>query len=170
MARGRSKTVTPLGESSSVSVSSSPCLSESASCLHLRGESRLLAVVGLCYLAQTELRTVTAPVGSLERETGRARTSPLPASEAARTTCRIFTFFKTCKRCESRSRCSKRPEKEPGWSVSPEALLASHDWCIEPFSGVPSNSCSNGRVSITSSTSESHVVPSGQFRLHSSCI
>jgi hypothetical protein len=170
MARGRSKTATHPGESSSVSVSFSPCLSESASCLPLRGESRLLGAVGLCYLARTGSRTVTAPVGSLERVTGRARTSPLPASEVARTTCRIFTFFKTCKRCESRLRCSKRREKEPGWSVSPEARLASLDWCTVPFSGVPFNSCSNGRVSITSSTSKSHVVSSRQFRLHSSCI
>ena len=170
MARGRSKTATHPGESSSASVSSSPCLLVSASCLHLRGESRLLAAVGFCYLAQTELHTVTAPVGSLERETGRARTSPLLDSEAARITCRTFTFFKTCKRCESRSRCNKRPEKAPGWSVSPEERLASQNWCTEPFSGAPFNSCSNGQVSITSSTSESHVVPSGQFRLHSSCI
>lgn len=154
MVRGRSKTATPLGESSSVSVSSSPCLSESASCLHLRGESRLLPSVGLGYLAQTESRTVTAPVGSLVRETGRARTSPLPDSEAARTTCRTFTFFKTCKRCESRSRCSKQLEKEPGWSASLEARLASQNWCTEPFSGAPFNSCSSGPVSTTSSTSK----------------
>lgn len=170
MARGRSKTATPLGESSSASASSSPCLSESASCLHLRGESPLWAAIGPWYLAQTGLHTVTAPVGSLERETGRARTSPPLASEAARTTCRTSTFFKTCKRCESRSRCNKRLEKEPGWSASPEARLASQNWYTVLFSGVPFNSCSNGRVSITSSTSKSHVVSSRQFRLHSSCI
>lgn len=157
MVRGRSKTATHPGGSSSASVSSSPCLSESASCLHLRGESRLLGAVGLGYLAQIKTRTVTAPVGSLERETGKARTSPLLDYEVARTTCRTFTFFKTCKRCESRSRCSKRPEKEPGWSASLEAHLASQNWCTEPFSGAPFNSCSSGPVSITFSTSESDV-------------